>query len=187
MLFFVCQGPMTRQSLTSSAIAPISSARSSKRLTRTNTTRYTLRYQPLCDKSLLWRHDGHDGVWNHQPHHCLRNRLFERRSKKTSKLRVTGLCAGNSPGTGEFPAQMASNADNVSIWWRHHEDVAAFSVIFFLNQMDRVVTILLHGRLGTFYLAWLTSSSRDINLILSDCSGFRTKGVWGKDACKKSY
>ena len=36
-----------------------------------------------------------------------------------SKLRVTGLCAGNSPGTGEFPAQMASNAENVSIWWRH--------------------------------------------------------------------
>ena len=24
-------------------------------------------------------------------------------------------------GTGEFPAQMASNAENVSIWWRHHE------------------------------------------------------------------
>ena len=42
------------------------------------------------------------------------------RSKKTSKLRVTGLCAGNSPGTGEFPAQMASYAKNVSIWWRHH-------------------------------------------------------------------
>ena len=41
-------------------------------------------------------------------------------SKKTSKLRVTGLCVGNSPVTGEFPAQMASNAENVSIWWRHH-------------------------------------------------------------------
>ena len=32
-------------------------------------------------------------------------------SKKTSKLRVTGLCEGNSPVTGEFPAQRASNAD----------------------------------------------------------------------------
>ena len=29
--------------------------------------------------------------------------------------------AGNSPGTGEFPTQMASNAENVSIWWRHHD------------------------------------------------------------------
>ena len=42
------------------------------------------------------------------------------RSKKTSKLRVTGLSAGNSPMTGEFPAQRASNAENVAIWWRHH-------------------------------------------------------------------
>ena len=49
------------------------------------------------------------------------NRLFRHRSKKTSKLRVTGLCAGNSPEAGEFPPQMASNAENVSIWWRHHE------------------------------------------------------------------
>ena len=49
------------------------------------------------------------------------NRLFRHRSKKTLKLRVTGLCVANSPGTGEIPAQMASNAENVSIfWWRHH-------------------------------------------------------------------
>ena len=41
-------------------------------------------------------------------------------AKKTSKLRVTGLCAGNSPVTGEFPAQMASYAENISIWWCHH-------------------------------------------------------------------
>ena len=70
--------------------------------------------------SLRWHHDETDGVSYHQPHHCLLNRLFGRRSKKTPKLRVTGLGAGNSPGTGEFPAQMASNAENVSIWWRHH-------------------------------------------------------------------
>ena len=69
---------------------------------------------------LLWRHNGRNGVSNRQPHCCLLNRLFMRRSTKTSKLRVTGLCAANSPVTGEFPAQMASNAENVSIWWRHH-------------------------------------------------------------------
>ena len=68
--------------------------------------------------SLQWRHDERDGVSNHQPHECLLNRLFRRRSKRTSKLRVTGLCAGNSPLTGEFPAQRASNTENVSIWWR---------------------------------------------------------------------
>ena len=74
----------------------------------------------LKDIAWQWRHNGRDGVSNHQTHDCLLNRLFGRRSKKTSKLRVTGLCAWNSPVTGEFPAQMASNAENVSIWWRHH-------------------------------------------------------------------
>ena len=71
---------------------------------------------------LQWRHNEHDGVSNHQPHDCLLNRLFRRRWKKISKLRVTGLCAGNSPVNSEFPAQRASNAENVSIWWRHHDD-----------------------------------------------------------------
>ena len=69
---------------------------------------------------LRWRHNGRDGVSNHQRHGCLLKRLSRRNSKKTSKLRVTGLCAGNSPVTGEFPIQKASNAENVSIWWRHH-------------------------------------------------------------------
>ena len=72
------------------------------------------------DYPLRWRHNGRDGVSNHQPHYCLLNRLFRRRSKKTLKLDVPGLCAGNSPGSGEFPAQMASDAENVSISWRHH-------------------------------------------------------------------
>ena len=48
--------------------------------------------------------------------------VYLRRTSKTrSKLRVTALCEGNSPVTGEFPTQRASNAENVSIWWRHHE------------------------------------------------------------------
>ena len=46
--------------------------------------------------------------------------IYSGRLKKTSKLRVTGFCAGNSPVTGEFSAQMACNAENFSIWWRHH-------------------------------------------------------------------
>ena len=46
---------------------------------------------------LQWRHNERDDVSNHQPHDCLLDLLFRRRSKKTSKLRVTDLCAGNSP------------------------------------------------------------------------------------------
>ena len=74
----------------------------------------------LSQASLQWRHNERQGVSNHQPHDCLLNRLFRRRSKKTSKFCVTGLCEGNSPVTGEFPAQRASNAEKVPIWWRHH-------------------------------------------------------------------
>ena len=70
-------------------------------------------------QTLQWRQNGHDGVPNHQPHDCLLNPLVRHRSKKASKPRV--LCEWNSTVTGEFPAQMAGSAENVSIWWRHHE------------------------------------------------------------------
>ena len=53
--------------------------------------------------SFRWRHNERDGVSNHQPHDCLLNGLFRRRSKKTSKLRVTGLCVGNSLGPVNSP------------------------------------------------------------------------------------
>ena len=53
--------------------------------------------------SLWCSHNDHDSVSNHQPHECLLNRLFRRRSKKISKLRVTGLCVGNSPGPVNSP------------------------------------------------------------------------------------
>ena len=68
--------------------------------------------------ALEWRNNERDGISNHQLVDGLLERLF--RSKKTSKLRVTGLCEGNSPMAGEFPSQRASDAENVSIWWRHH-------------------------------------------------------------------
>ena len=53
--------------------------------------------------TLEWPHNERHGVSNHHPEDCLLKRLFRRRSKKTSMLRVTGLCVGNSPVTGEFP------------------------------------------------------------------------------------
>ena len=81
---------------------------------------WTLRWHRKLKASLQWRHNERNGVSNHQPHDCLLNRLFSRRSKKTPKLRVTGLCEGNSPVICEFPAQRASNVETFSIWWRHH-------------------------------------------------------------------
>ena len=94
-------------------------------------------------QSLLWRHNERDGVLNHQPRDCLLNRLFRRRSKKTWKFRVTGLCARNSPVTGEFRAQMASNAETVFIWWRHHDKNVVLPMHgFSLLRKDDLTTAL---------------------------------------------
>ena len=73
-------------------------------------------------RSWQWRHNGHDGVSNYQPHHCLLNCLFRRKSKKTSKLRVIGFCAGNSPMTGVNSPHKWSVTRKMfkNIWWRHH-------------------------------------------------------------------
>ena len=62
---------------------------------------------PLSDwahnhNALQWRHNGRDGVSNHQPHDCLLNRLFRHRSKKASKLRITGRWPVNSPHKGQW-------------------------------------------------------------------------------------
>ena len=70
--------------------------------------------------SLQWRHNERDGVSNHQHSDCLVNHLFRRRSTKTSRLRVTGLCEENSPVIGEFPEHSARNVEIVSIWWLYY-------------------------------------------------------------------
>ena len=62
-----------------------------------------LQQNPSTQMPLHWRHNDHDSVSNHQPHGCLLKRFFRRRSKKTSKVRVTGLCVGNSPGPVNSP------------------------------------------------------------------------------------
>ena len=77
--------------------------------------------------ALQWRHNERDGLSNHRGLDYLVNCMFRRRSKKTAKFRVTGLCEGNSPVTGEFPAQKDSNAEKVSIWWRHSGDPFAWT------------------------------------------------------------
>ena len=82
-----------------------------------------------------WRHNEHDGVSNHCVSDSLLNNLFRRWSKNTSKLCVTGPCEGNPPVISGFPSQMASNAENVSIWWRHHVDVAQMRSRQFFHEI----------------------------------------------------
>ena len=91
------------------------------------------------DITLQWRHNDRDDVSNHRRPDCFTNHLFRHKSKKISTLRVTGLCEGNSPLTGEFPAQRASNAENVSIRWRHHELWGVFSELKSISYIDDVL------------------------------------------------
>ena len=82
--------------------------------------------------ALRWRHNDHDGVSNHQPRGCLLNRLFTPRSKKTSKLRVTGLCAGNSPGPVNSP-----HKGPVTRKMLPFDDVIMDSCFLFTSSMDK--------------------------------------------------
>ena len=102
------------------------------------------RSQPHRTTALQWRHNEHDGVSitsvsmvylsvssaaNQRKHHW--------------KLRVTGLCAENSPVTGEFPARRPSNAENVSIWWRHHgPPIMRFYISMNENVSDKSANIM---------------------------------------------
>ena len=129
--------------------------------------------------ALRWRHNGRDSVSNHQTHHRLLKRLFRRRSKKTSKLRVTGLCAANSPGTGEFPAQMASNAENVSIWWRHHGRLA---IPIYVNGLDyQAKTKMINCNqimiIFRFQYAWWRHKWETSSALLTLCAGNSTAPV----------
>ena len=72
---------------------------------------------------LQWRHNERNGVSNHRRLDCSLNRLFRRRSERTSKLCVTALCEGNPPVTGGFPSQRVRNGKNASSWGRHHAEI----------------------------------------------------------------
>ena len=70
-------------------------------------------------------------VSNHRQLNCLPNRLFRRRSKKTSKLRATGLCKGKSPVTGEVPSQRTRNTSSIYI---SIKEIIVFSSATFIKR-----------------------------------------------------
>ena len=127
--------------------------------------------------SLQWRHNGRDSVSNHQPHECLL-RLSRRRWNKTSKLRVIGLCAGNSPGTGQIPAQMASNAEIVSIGWGHHVIGRMIDGMYHAYQLmtrhllNTIVSyrfVIGQMRRNTLYVIWLVFTNHRLFHPSSTC------------------
>ena len=114
----------------------------------------TVMFVGICfiETTLQWRHNDRDDVSNHRCLHCLLNCLFRCRPQKASKLRVRGIHR-------EFPAQKASNAENVSIKWRHHDrSCDAYSISFPVASLalgqpcdcpdDRGVTLMDMGKLN---------------------------------------
>ena len=86
----------------------------------------------LCGCASQWRHNERDGVSIYRRLGCLIKRLFRRRWNETSLLRIIGLSFGYIPAIGEFPAQRASNVENVSISRGHHMRLMALSVLNFI-------------------------------------------------------
>ena len=85
--------------------------------------------------TLQWRHNECDGIWNHQPHHCLLNHLFRHRSKKTSKLWVIGLCVGNS---------LVNSPHKGPVMWKMFSfDDVIMSILHILFLSDKSFSIFL--------------------------------------------
>ena len=119
---------------------------------------FCMKYRVILDRviralciSLQWRHNERNGLSNHRCLHCLLNCCFRLRSKKTSKFCVTGFCTGNSLVTGEFPAQKASNTENISIWWCHN----VVSCLWMINHIRKY-------SIPCNYMSHITPSGRPV-------------------------
>ena len=60
---------------------------------------------------------------------------------------------GEFTGTGEFPAQRASNAENVSIWWRH-ENLIKVSDIKEVTNQELIRTEIVYQRSQGHWWRW---------------------------------
>ena len=120
--------------------------------------------------SSQWRRNERDGVSNHQPHDCLLKRLFRRKSKKRSKLCVTGLVRGihrwpvNFPHKRPTTRKMFPFDDVIMHWLRIHPITwKQHQMNTFLHILrNNVVTIITHSlALSSWLSGWIASTSRD--------------------------
>ena len=113
--------------------------------------------------SLQWRHNEHDADSNHRRFNCLLNHLFRRRSKIAWNLRVTGPREGNSPVAIEFPAQWARDAENISIWWRHHGKAIFPAIWIYKNKPIDEIRWWMSTGSQSLYISSLFSAFRRRN------------------------
>ena len=111
--------------------------------------------------ALQWRHNEHGGISNHQPYECLLNRLFRRRSNEIPKLRVTGLCVGNSPvihwwlvnyphwgpvAWKMFPFDDVIMQRYVEMKWNNHRDDPFLQCIQLLHSLSKMYSEDIYAR-----------------------------------------
>ena len=70
--------------------------------------------------SLQWRHNGRDGVSDHQPYDCSLNCIFKEQIKENSQSAASQASVREIHRWPVNSLTKTSNAKNVSIWWRHH-------------------------------------------------------------------
>ena len=100
-----------------------------------------------------------NGVSNHQLHDCVLNRLFRHRSKKTSKLRVTGLCAGyshrwpvNSPRKWSVTRKMFPFGDVIMLAIPEAKPLAGMSLLLFAYHRSHRNSWNIHIYIYIYYM-----------------------------------
>ena len=135
-----------------------------------NKVYFILSYLIFVSSSQL-RHNEPDFVSNHHPHDCLLNRLFRRRSKKTSKLRVTGRSTGNSPVTGPVTRKLFPFDDVIKCYLyvdQSHHHVAGSvehskrGLLWCAVYVEPVRTVILSQ--------WMWQSDRYIMMLITTAS-----------------
>ena len=111
-------------------------------------------------KTLQWRHDERDGVSNHRRLDCLLDHLFRHRLKKTSKLHIRWLAFVRG-------IHRASNAENVSIWLRHHVSSLQWLYTDFWQQIQS-------SRFCSFYNVYMRSGQSTLRSIVLVWHDFAT-------------
>ena len=141
--------------------------------------------------ALQWRHNEGDGVSTHQPHDCLLNRLFRCRSNQTSKLRVTGLCEGNSPLTDRFGYKKISSEAwfdlQTKFPYRNHKfsntfrEILSHHICHFprsFKSMNTSLTITVHYTSESLVNEWPLVSLYAICYSLSSRTRIFSKVTW---------
>ena len=133
-------------------------------------------------ETLQWRRNEWHDVSNHPCLDCLLKCLLRCISKKTSKLCVTCLCEGNPPVSGGFPSQRASDAENVSFWWCHHDLPTKKSSVWLSGKKYTICTDWLElkplWQLGFYVHCKNSDNTKGANNLSLNSQHYEAKTKW---------